>query len=107
MTRTYCTTKTRRRHQLTPSAGRALWNLGRVFPRSFHLDACELYNLAPLFNFVRNEFAERAWRHWHLGAAQIGKARFDRRSGEPRVDLFIERIHDLRGRILGRTDPGP
>src|SRR5215467_3983655 len=50
MTRPYCTTKTRRRHQLTRSAGRALWNLGWVFPRSFHLDACELYNLAPLFN---------------------------------------------------------
>ena len=40
-------------------------------------------------------------------AAQVGKPRLDLGIGEARIDLFVELVDDLGGRVLGRADAEP
>ena len=42
---------------------------------------------------------------WH--AAQVGKPRLHLGIGEARVDLLVEPVDDLGGRVLGRADAIP
>ena len=53
---------------------------------------------------VGDELTEVGWRTWKHRAAQVGKACLNRRVGEGRVDLPVEPVDDLGGRISGGND---
>jgi hypothetical protein len=59
---------------------------------------------APLLGFVGDELAEFGRQARKHGAAQVGKPRLDFRIGESRVDLLVESVDNLDGRVLGRAD---
>ena len=71
------------------------------------LDAGEPDHLAPLLGFVRDELAEVGGRARKHRAAQIGKPRLHLGIGERGVDLPVELVDDLGGRVLGRADAEP
>jgi hypothetical protein len=44
---------------------------------------------------------------WKDAAAKINNPRFDRSVGKSRIDLVIERVDDLHGRVLWRANERP
>src|SRR3979490_1678490 len=71
---------------------------------SVRLDAGELDHLGPLFIFVGDEFCELRGRARNYRAAQVAKARLHLGIGKSGVDLLVELLDNLDGRILGRAD---
>src|SRR3954469_19020340 len=67
-------------------------------------DADSLDHLAPFFRFVGDELAEVGGGAGKNRAGHFGEARLDLGVGEARVDLCVEPVDDLGGRVLGRAD---
>src|SRR5712692_10327717 len=67
----------------------------------------ELDHLGPLLCFVRNELAEVGRGKGKHRAAQLGEPRLQLRVDESRIDLLVELVNDLRGRVLRSADPVP
>jgi len=74
---------------------------------SVRLDVGRPDNLPPLLGIVGPEFPELRWRQRHGDAAQLGKSCPDLRIGKAGIDLAIELLDDLLGRVSRRTDPVP
>src|SRR5262245_34417928 len=83
-----------------------LWNIRRA-ASSLRFEARKLHDLAPLFSFLGDDFAERGGsaRKWH--ATQVDKPRLDLGIGEGRVDLSVEPFDDLGRRVPRSTNAGP
>src|SRR5262249_58782723 len=73
-------------------------------PGSVRLGPGELHHLGPLLGFVGEKFAELGGRAREYRAAHVGKARADFGVGQARIDLFVELVDDLGGRVLWRPD---
>src|SRR5712671_4066648 len=71
---------------------------------SFRFDARELGHLGPLLGFVGKELAEIGRRAGKYRAAGQFKVRLDLRIDESGVDLFVELIDNLGGRVLGGAE---
>src|SRR5215471_16039099 len=74
---------------------------------SIRLSPRELDHLGPLLGFLSDELAEVGRRERERGVAEVGNPRPDPRIGEARVDLPVELVDHLNGRIPGRTDAVP
>src|SRR5262245_5582117 len=86
-------------------AERTLWN---VQPRgSLRLDAVEFDHVGPLFRFLRNEFSKVGGRHRHRHAANVDEALLNLGIGEARIELSVERVHDLGRRAPRCADAVP
>src|SRR5262245_21962230 len=79
---------------------RDLWNASRRWPASFWLDVGRADHLAPLLGFHGDERAEVGGRACQYRATQIGKARFEFGINKASVDLRVELVDDLGGRVL-------
>src|SRR5262245_8767183 len=75
--------------------------------KSFRLDARELDNLPPLLAFVGDEPAEVGRRAGKRRCGQIGQSCLDLGIGEARIDLVVQLVDDLGGRVLGGAEAGP
>jgi hypothetical protein len=64
------------------------------------LEARELDHLGPFFCFVGDELAELDGRSRKHRAAQVGNPRLHFGIGESRVDLLVELVDDIGGRIF-------
>src|SRR5215813_10198849 len=71
------------------------------------LNVRKLHHLAPLLSFLRNELAEVAGRAWKCGGTQLGKPRLHVGISEGGVDLLVEFVNNLYGRVAWRADAGP
>src|SRR5262249_5072409 len=80
---------------------------GSGHPQSVQLDAREFHHLAPLIGFVDDELAEVGGRPRNHHYAKVGETRLDLGIGEARIDLFVEPVDNLRGRVLRRADAEP
>src|SRR5712692_1017788 len=74
---------------------------------SLRFDVGRPDHLAPLLGFLGNELPEVGGRARKRGATQIGKARLDLGIDKGRVDLLIELVDDLNGRVLRHADAPP
>src|SRR5262245_3129469 len=74
---------------------------------SFRLDVSGPDHLAPLLGFLGDELGEVGGREREHLATEIGKPRLDFRIGEAGVDLRIELVNNVGGRVLGRADAEP
>src|SRR5262249_670211 len=98
--------KTNLEREHSPAHGfaeRDLWNIDSG-SASLRLDAGEFDHLAPLLGFLGDELAELGRRAEKRPAAQVGKPIVHLWVGEGRIDLFVEFVDDLRGRIPRRTE---
>ena len=68
------------------------------------LDVGRPDHLAPLLGFVGDELSEVGGRARKHRAAQIGEPRLHLGIGEAGIDLLVELLDDLGGRVLGRAD---
>src|SRR6516162_7938432 len=66
---------------------------------SVRFDAHGLHHLAPLLDFLGDELPEVGRRTGKRRTAQVGKPRVHLWVGEGRIDLFVEFVDDLSGRI--------
>src|SRR5207302_10683871 len=66
-----------------------------------------LDHLAPLLGFVGDELPEVGGRAGQRCATQLGKPRLDLGVGEARVDLPVELIDNLEGRVPGCDNAEP
>ena len=71
---------------------------------SFGLRAGELHNLAPFFGFLSDQLAEVSGRTRKRRAAEVSEPRFHVGIGESRIDLLVEFVDDLGGRVPGCAD---
>jgi hypothetical protein len=74
---------------------------------SVRLGARELDHPGPLLRLVGDEPSEVGGRTRKRCAAQISEPRLDLGIGEPRIDLFVELVDDVGGRVLGNADAIP
>src|SRR5262245_35314948 len=88
-------------HSAAGPAYRDLWNVRAL--ASVCLDARELDHLGPLLRFLSDELPEIGGCTGKHRAAQVGKPRSHLGIGEARIDLRIEFVDDLGGRVLGRA----
>jgi len=72
-------------------------------PRSFHLGAGELDDLAPFLGFVSDKPAETGWRTGRQHGPQIGKPGGDLGISERSIDVPVEPVDDLGGRVPRRA----
>src|SRR5215471_6539659 len=79
-------------------AERDLWNIASV-----RLDTGELHHLGPLFGFLCDQPAELRRRSQQRHAAEVGETGLHLGVGESRIDLFVELVDDLCGRVLGNA----
>src|SRR5689334_8030986 len=75
--------------------------------QSLRLDAGELHDLAPLLSFGGDELRKIRGRSHQRGSIEIGKPRLHRGLREAGVDLAIEPLDDLGGRLSRRADAEP
>src|SRR5262249_34204539 len=83
-------------------AERDLWNIASV-----RLDTGELHHLGPLFGFLCDQLAELRRRSRQRHAAEVGETGLHLGVGESRIDLFVELVDDLCGRVLGNAKAVP
>jgi hypothetical protein len=85
---------------------RGIWNVppgcGLV-----RLDVGGPDHLAPLFGFLSDQLAEVSRRTRKHRAAEIGEPRLHRGIGESRIDLLVECVDDLGGRVPGCAEAAP
>src|SRR5262245_14079938 len=74
---------------------------------SVRLGARELDHPGPLLRLVGDEPSEVGGRTRKRCATQISEPRLDVGIGEARIDLFVELVDDVGGRILGNADAIP
>src|SRR5215475_9879643 len=74
---------------------------------SLWLDARELDHLGPLLGFVSDELSEFGRRHRHRHAPEVGKPRLKLGVGEDGIDLSVELLDDLSGRVFWHANPVP
>src|SRR5262249_25613052 len=83
-----------------PFAERTLRNTGCQFG-SLRLDVRELHHLAPLFGFLGDQLGEVSGRTRKHRAAEVSEPRLHRGIGESHIDLLVECVDDLGGRVPG------
>src|SRR5262245_50200979 len=64
-------------------------------------------HLRPLLCFIRNELAKIGRRAAKHNSAELGNPRLQFGIGEACIDLVVELLNDLSGRVLGRTNAEP
>src|SRR5262245_7302271 len=74
---------------------------------SVRLDVEGPDEFAPLLRFVGDELAKVGWRVCEHVATQVRKPSLQFGIGEARIDLLVEFVDDLGGRVLGRADAEP
>src|SRR5262249_7695824 len=74
---------------------------------SVRSDACGLDNLAPLFSFLRDEFAEIRGCAPNRSASEVSNTCPHPGVGQACVDLLVEPVDDLGSRVFGYADAGP
>src|SRR5262249_33886598 len=74
---------------------------------SVQLDVGGPDHLGPFLCICGDECAEVCGRAGEHRVAEVGDPRLHPGIGEARVDLFVELVDDLCGRIPGGTDPLP
>src|SRR5262245_65270046 len=74
---------------------------------SVSLDARELDHLGPLLGFVGDELAEVDGRACRRDAPKVCKARLQFGIDEAGIDLSVELVDDLGGRVLGNANAIP
>src|SRR5215470_12966511 len=87
-------------------AERELWNIDGG-SASLRLDVEGPDDVAPLLRFVGNELAKVGGREREHVGAQVGKPRLDLGISKVSVDLLVELVDNLSGRVFRRTDPIP
>src|SRR5262245_33559505 len=82
---------------------------GEILPRdsTLRLDVGRPHHLAPLLGVVSDELAEICGRADKRRASKVGKPRLHLGIGEAGVDLLVEPIDDLGGRVPGHADAVP
>ena len=70
-------------------------------------DARELHHLGPFLNVFGDELAELGGRTCKRRVAKVCNPRFHRGIGENSIDLLVEFLDDIGGRILWRADTQP
>src|SRR5215831_13972777 len=88
----------------TGFAERRLWNIGPSLPESVRPDARELHHLSPFLNVLGYELAELVGRTCKRRVAKIFNPHLHRGIGENSIDLLIELLDGIGGRILRRAD---
>src|SRR5262249_26007570 len=83
-------------------AERDLWNIASV-----RFDTGELHHLGPLFGFLCDQLAELRRRSRQRHAAEVGETGLHLGVGESRIDLFVELVDDLCGRVRGNAKAVP
>src|SRR5258707_13558727 len=68
---------------------------------SLRLDVRRSDHFAPLLGFVGDELSEVGRRAWKHGAAQVSEPSLDLGIGESGVELVVELVNDLGGRVPG------
>src|SRR5215831_20641992 len=98
------------RHTIKPICDR----IDAVAPRtpgyvrgSVRPDARELHHLGPFLNVLGDELAELGGRTCKPRVAKVCNPRFHRGIGENSIDLLVEFLDDIGGRILWRADTQP
>src|SRR5262249_51716501 len=74
---------------------------------SLRLDARELDHLRPFLGFVGDQLPKFGGREREDRATEIGKPRLHRGIGESRIDLLVECVDDLGGRVPGCAEAAP
>src|SRR5215831_12318876 len=74
---------------------------------SIRFNARELHHLAPLFGLFGDQLAEVSRRTRKHRAAEIGEPRLHRGIGESHIDLLVECVDDLGGRVPGCAEAAP
>src|SRR5262249_49173113 len=90
-----------------PFAERVLRNIPPGSRGSLGLEVGGVDHLSPLLGFFCHERPEIARRATENNAAEGGELSLQLGIGEAGIDLLVEFIDDLIGRVLGRTDPIP
>src|SRR5215469_14146951 len=85
-------------------AERNLWNI-RCW--SLRLNARELHHLGPFLNVLGDELAELGGRTCKRRVAKVCNPRFHRGIGENSIDLLVEFLDEIGGRIFWRADTQP
>src|SRR5215468_11961605 len=88
-------------------AERTLRNISPGSRGSLRLDVGVPDHSAPFFGVFDDELAEVGGRANKHGPTKVGDPRPQSGIGEARVDLFVELVADLCGRIPGLTDSLP
>src|SRR5262249_23886112 len=81
-----------------------LWN---VLAGSLRLNARELDHLGQLLGFGSNELSEFGRRHRHRHAPKVGDPRLKLWVGEDGIDLSVELLDDLSGRVFRHANAVP
>src|SRR5262249_22001725 len=71
------------------------------------LDVGSQDHLGPFLGFIGDEFPERGRCHWHRINTYAGKPRLYEGICRNGVDLLVELLDHLNGRVFRRTDPIP
>jgi hypothetical protein len=74
---------------------------------SLRLDAGSANDLTPLLSFIDYELVEVGGRKRQRRATQVSEPRDDLWISKPRIDLPVELVDDLGGRILRSADRDP
>src|SRR5215471_2027487 len=96
-----------------PSSGHGAWRAGSrkgvewSMPESLRLDVGRPDHLAPFFCLLDDNLVEFSRRARKRRCAQVSEPRRDLGVGEPRIDLFVELVDDLDGRVPRSSDPNP
>src|SRR5262249_45760525 len=95
-------------HGLTTAGGAVRRTGGYGMPAgSLWLDARELDHLGPLLGFVSDELSEFGRRHRHRHAPKVGKPRLKLGVAEDGIDLSVELLDDLSGRVFRHANSVP
>jgi hypothetical protein len=70
-----------------------------------HLHVARPYDLAPFLGFLGDERSKLFRGAGQDDPAQVGQSRFQPLIGKSRVDLSVELVNDLPGRVAGGADP--